>query len=66
MSNVRNKQLHEYLEIFHRIYREKLGTVIPETYRNELLRVRHLEGARIIGYVSTSFGAGSEVDYQTF
>ena len=60
MSNVRNKQLHEYLEIFHRIYREKLGTVIPETYRNELLRVRHLEGARIIGYVSTSFGAGYE------
>lgn len=60
MSNVRNQQLHEYLETFHRIYREKLATVIPETYRNALLRVRHLEGTRIIGYVSTSFGAGYE------
>lgn len=60
MSNVRNEQLREYLETFHRIYREKLAAVIPETYRRELLRVRHLEGTGIIGYVSTMFGAGYE------
>ena len=60
---MRTEQLREYLEMFHRIYREKVAAVIPEAYRKQLVRVHYLEGARIIGYVSTSWGAGYQ--YQT-
>jgi hypothetical protein len=57
---VKSQKLHEYLEAFHDKYLEKIKAYIPEQYRNSLLRRRHLENAKIVGYVSTLHGVGYE------
>ncbi len=57
--NVDESQLRQYLEIFHRTYRETAQAFIPPEKFNQLLRYSFLESG-ITGYVSTSFGAGFE------
>jgi hypothetical protein len=60
MDTIGSQQLREYLEIFHRIYLENLKAYIPEEYQDDLLRVISLKTKKLIGYVSTIYGAGYE------
>jgi len=60
MMTVSNDQFRAYLETFHATYRRKIDQYIPAEYRPHLLRVKHLLGSSIAGYVSTIYGAGYE------
>lgn len=60
MANIRSDDFRAYLEAFHRVYSDKLVAYVPEQYRGDLLRVQHLQDAKIVGYVSTTYGVGYE------
>lgn len=57
--NVDENQLRQYLETFHRTYKDTAAAFIPAEKLSSLLRYNFLESS-INGYVSTSFGAGFE------
>ena len=60
MTNITSDDFRAYLETFHRVYSDKLGAYVPEEYRRDLLRVRHLQDSKVVGYVSTTYGVGYE------
>jgi hypothetical protein len=60
VKTIKTDELRTYLETFHGVYREKLKTYVPTEYCGHLLREHHLRGAKIVGYVSTTYGAGYE------
>lgn len=59
MPTVTNDGLREYLEAFHRIYRNAVEDRVPSDLRESLARVPRLSDG-ITGYISTQFGAGFE------
>ncbi len=53
--------LRDYIEVFHSVLRETAEQYLPSTLRNNLVHTSLLP-ARIIGYVSTQYGAA--IEYQ--
>ena len=59
-GHVSARRFQEYLETFHKTYRSKLNQPFFEQHRVQLWKWRALQGRRIAGYVSTSYGVGYE------
>lgn len=57
--NLNESQLRQYIETFHRTYKDTAAAFIPAEKLSSLLRYTYLESS-VHGYVSTSFGAGFE------